>query len=235
MDDFLPGAQMDASLLHLLVATASFVGSHFLMSGPLRPALISRLGAQPFLLVYSFVSIGTLGWMVVVFDRTQPGTGLWNGMHPLPWAMASLLTIAAMAFLLPSFVRNPALPGKNAAGLGTVIPSGVFKVTRHPMMWGIALWAFGHAIAAPTARSLILMAGVIVLALVGSHLQDKRKLAWNKREFQPWQRRTSFWPQVSELGAIGVVWIIAFLAWFLATWAHYHFFGIPAGLWLWMS
>ncbi len=226
---------MDASLSHLLVATFSFVVSHFVMSGALRSLLMTRLGEQVFLLVYSFVSLGTLAWAIVVFDRTPSGPGLWDGMHPLPWAIASVLTIAAMAFLLPSFSRNPALPGKNAAGLGTVIPSGVFKITRHPMMWGIALWALGHIIAAPTARSFILMTGMIVLALVGSHLQDKRKLAGNKREFQPWQRRTTFWPKYSEFGAIGVVWIIAFLVWFLITWVHAHFFGIPAGLWLWVG
>lgn len=226
---------MDASLLHLLVATVIFVVSHFVMSGALRAKLLALLGEPVFLLVYSFVSIGTLAWTIVVFDRTGADDALWNGMHPLPWAIASVLTIAALALLLPSFARNPALPGKNAAGLGTVIPVGVFKITRHPMMMGIALWALAHAIAAPTGRSLILMAGMITLALAGSHLQDKRKLAWNKREFQPWQRRTSFWPDLSQLGAIGVIWIIAFLVWFLVTWAHYHFFGIPAGLWLLLS
>jgi len=227
--------QMDASLVHLLVATCAFVASHFIMSGPLRGALTSKFGAQAFLLFYSFVSIGTLAWAIVVFDRTDAGAALWDGMHPLSWFLASVLTVVATAFLLPSFARNPALPGKNAAGLGTVIPSGVFKITRHPMMWGIALWALGHVIAAPTGRSIVLMAGMIVLALLGSHFQDKRKGAWNKREYGPWLRRTSFWPRFEHFGAIGVIWIIAFLVWFLITWAHYQFFGVPAGLWLWIG
>jgi uncharacterized membrane protein len=226
------GAKMDASLVHLAVATIMFVVSHFVMSGPLRAALIAKMGTQPFLLLYSFVSIGTLAWAIIVFDRADANEALWNGMHPLPWLLASVLTIVALALLLPSFVRNPALPGNNAAGLGTVIPSGVFKITRHPMMWGIALWALAHIIAAPTGRSIVLMAGMIVLALLGSHFQDKRKGEWNKREYGPWLRRTSFWPQIGNFGAIGVIWLIAFLAWFLITWAHYHFFGIPAGLWL---
>lgn len=226
------GAIMDASLVHLAVATIMFVGSHFIMSGPLRTALIAKMGTQPFLLLYSFVSIGTLAWAIIVFDRTDADGALWNGMHPLPWLLASVLTIVALALLLPSFARNPALPGKNAAGLGTVIPSGVFKITRHPMMWGIALWALAHIIAAPTGRSIVLMAGMIVLALLGSHFQDKRKGEWNKREYGPWLRRTSFWPRIEHFGAIGVIWIIAFLVWFLITWTHYHFFGIPAGLWL---
>lgn len=226
---------MDASLFHLLVATVIFVASHFVMSGPLRAVLVAKLGRNSFLMFYSFVSIGTLAWTIIAFDRSSRAYALWNGMHPLPWTIASVLTIVALALAIPSFVRNPALPGKNAAGLGTVIPGGVFKITRHPMMWGIALWALAHFIAAPTVRSLILMGGLVVLALVGSHLQDKRKLAWNKREFAPWQRRTSYWPQLSQAGALGSIWIIAFLVWFLATWVHLHFFGVPAGLWLWLG
>ncbi len=226
---------MDAELTHLVVATTVFVATHFLMSGPLRQPLISRMGAQAFLLVYSLVSIGTFAWTIVVFDRTDDDWQAWNGMAPLPWAIASLLTLTALALLIPSFARNPALPGKTAAGLGTVIPVGVFKVTRHPMMWGIAIWALGHMIAAPTARVFVLMTGLIVLALVGSHLQDKRKVAGNKREFAPWQRRTTYWPQFGALLSLHTIWLIAFLVWFIATWLHYHLFGIPAGLWLWLA
>lgn len=226
---------MDAGMVHLIAATAAFVATHFLMSGPLRRPLVSMIGEQGFLLAYSLVSISTLAWAIVVFDRTGAEWSAWNGMAPVPWAIASLLTLTALALLIPSFARNPALPGKNAAGLGTVVPVGVFKVTRHPMMWGIAIWALGHMIAAPTARVLILMTGLIVLALVGSHFQDKRKLAGNKREFGPWQRRTTFWPNFGELLRLHSIWLIAFLLWFIATWIHYQFFGIPAGLWLWLG
>lgn len=226
---------MDADLIHLVIATAAFVFTHFAMSGPLRQPLVSRLGAQGFLLLYSLVSIGTLAWSVVVFDRTDADWQAWNGMAPVPWALASLLTLTGLALLIPSFARNPALPGKTAAGLGTVIPVGVFRVTRHPMMWGIAIWALGHMIAAPSARVLVLMTGIILLALVGSHFQDKRKVAGNKREFGPWQRRTTFWPKFGELLRLHTILLITFLVWFIATWIHYHLFGIPAGLWLWLT
>ncbi|MBF9150906.1 NnrU family protein [Novosphingobium jiangmenense] len=226
---------MDPALIHLVVATAGFVGTHFLMSGPLRPTLASALGSQGFLLLYSLVSIGTFAWAVVVFDRAPADGALWNGMSVAPWALASILTITALALLIPSFARNPALPGKSAAGVGTWIPVGVFRVTRHPMMWGIALWALGHMIASPTPRVLILMAGLILLALLGSHFQDKRKVAQNKREFSPWQRRTTFWPQLRELAGLKTIWLLAFLVWFIATWLHYHLFGIPAGLWMWVG
>lgn len=226
---------MDAGLLNLVVATVAFVATHFIMSGPLRPVLASRFGAQGFLLLYSLISIATFAWAVIAFDRVDSDFTLWNGMATITWALASLLTITALVLLIPSFVRNPALPGKSAAGVGTWIPVGVFRVTRHPMMWGIALWALGHMIASPSPRVLILMAGLILLALLGSHFQDKRKVAQNKREFSPWQRRTTFWPQLRELAGLKKIWLLAFLVWFIATWLHYHLFGIPAGLWMWVG
>ncbi|AXU18587.1 MFS transporter [Novosphingobium sp. THN1] len=226
---------MDHALIQLIAATTAFVISHFVMSGPIRSRLQSMLGGRGFLLFYSLVSLSVLAWAMVTFDRVKTGTPLWDGMAAGPWVVASLLTITGTAFLLPSFTRNPALAGANAAGVGTWIPAGVFRITRHPMMWGIALWALGHIVASPTPRVLVVMSGLIVLALLGSHFQDKRKVAQNKREFHPWQRRTSFWPRLQELGALRLAWAIAFLVWFIATWLHYHFFGIPAGLWMWIG
>lgn len=226
---------MDHALIQLIVATTAFVFSHFVMSGPIRSRLQSMMGAQGFLLFYSLVSLCALAWAIVTFDRVKAGTPLWDGMAAGAWAVASLLTITGTAFLLPSFVRNPALAGKNAAGVGTWIPVGVFRITRHPMMWGISLWALGHIVASPTPRVLVFMSGLIVLALLGSHFQDKRKVAQNKREFLPWQRRTSFWPRLQELGGLRLSWVLAFFVWFIATWLHYHLFGIPAGLWMWIG
>jgi hypothetical protein len=79
------------------------------------------------------------------------------------------------------------------------------------------------------------MGTLILLGLLGSHFQDKRKLAQNKREFEPWQRRTSFWPNLRRLGNLGLVWLIAVVLWFIATIIHWEVFGIPAGLWLLLS
>lgn len=226
---------MDNTHIHLTISMASFVLSHFLMSGPLRRSLISALREQGFILFYSLVSLCTFAWAAVAFDRAVTMPSAWDGTHPLPWLLGSVLTIVSLAFLLPSFVRNPALPGVKAAGLGTVIPTGVFRITRHPMMWAFSLWALGHIIVAPEPRVFIFMGSIILVALLGSHFQDKRKVAQNNREFGPWQRRTTFWPDVRQFGRIGIVWLIALVLWFLATTLHWELFGIPAGLWLLVS
>ena len=55
---------MQSGFISLLCATIAFVGTHLLMSHPLRPALVKGLGERAFLGVYSLVSFLTLGWMV---------------------------------------------------------------------------------------------------------------------------------------------------------------------------
>ena len=226
---------MDFALVQLSMASASFVITHFAMSGPLRRPMNSLLGAQGFLAIYSLVSLVTFAWAVVAFDRVPASAMAWNGTHPLAWIAGSVLTIVSLAFLLPSFMHNPALPGVKPAGLSTVIPSGVFAITRHPMMWGITLWALGHIIVAPTAQVAIFMGALILVALLGSHFQDKRKLAQSRREFGAWQRRTTFFPDLAQLGQIRITWLVAVLLWFIATIVHWEFFGIPAGPWLWIN
>ncbi|MFM6832260.1 MAG: NnrU family protein [Novosphingobium sp.] len=227
--------QPASELIDLFAAVLLFALAHFVMSGFLRTRLISAMGSQTFLLVYSLVSLALFGWALVAFDRAPDTSPLWNGSNPVIWAVASVITILALALFLSSFMRNPALPGVNPAGLGTIIPTGVFTITRHPMMWGISLWAFAHIMVAPSARVLLLMGGLILVALLGSHFQDKRKIRQNNREFSPWQRRTTYWPNLRNLDKLRTATLIALVLWFLATTAHWHFFGIPAGLWMWLG
>ena len=46
-------------------------------------------------------------------------------------------------------------------------PRGVFAITRHPMMWGFALWAIVHVMVVATPKALVLDGAILFLALVG--------------------------------------------------------------------
>ena len=50
--------------------------------------------------------------------------------------------------LASSAIRR--LPGRGSRSTRIDEPRGVFAITRHPMMWGFALWALVHAIVNPT-------------------------------------------------------------------------------------
>lgn len=222
-------------MIQLAGACIAFVGGHFVLSGPLRAPLVKALGEPLFLLIYSLAAFATLGWVAVAFQRTGPQPGLWDGNQYLPWLIASLLTWLALVLLIASLDRNPALPRVKIAGLSARKPWGAFRVTRHPMMMGFALWGLGHLIVAPNARTGLVAGSIVVLALGGSALQDRRKLAANSREWGVWVQRTRFWPQVSRLGELGTAWVVGLVAWAIVTFLHTRMAKVPAGIWGWVN
>ncbi len=177
---------MDGELIPLVAACAAFVGTHFLLSNPLRKPMVRGLGERGFLLVYSLIAFAALTWIALAFHRASPAPALWDGTAAVPWIAASILTIAAMALLLAALNRNPALPMAQLAGLSARKPWGVFKVTRHPMMMAFALWSVSHILASPTARTIVLALAILLLALVGANC-----------------RTPASWPRTAASGGCG--------------------------------
>ena len=227
---------MDNALVNLLAASIAFVGTHFAMSHPLRAAMVRALGEKGFQGLYSLVSLATFAWMVVAFRGAPAHAPFWPGFDEVSWAIGSLVVLVAMVLFAGSLMaRNPALPMPGAETAARAEPTGVLKVTRHPMMWGFALWGVSHLVAAPTARTLVVASAIIVLALVGSHLQDRKKATLMGEAWIGWQERTSYWPRWGRLLAVGAgPWIAGVALWLLLSWAHVPLAGIPAGIWRWM-
>lgn len=225
---------MGTGIVWLVISIGAFVGTHFLLAHRLRAGLVAKFGAGGFQGIYSIVAFATFGWAVTVFGRLEPAPMLWDGQALFPWLLATVLTYAVIALFLASVIGNPALAGAKVSGLSTVIPTRVFRITRHPMMFSFALWAVTHIIIAPSPRTIILSSGIILLALLGSHFQDGKKRALLGQEWGVWMKRTPFWPDLTQLGGLGQAWIWALPVWLLVTWLHMPLAQIPAGLWRWI-
>ncbi|WP_374591286.1 NnrU family protein [Novosphingobium sp.] len=220
----------------LVAAAVAFVGTHFALSHPLRAPLVRLAGDKGFQAIYSLVAFATLGWLVVAFRAAGGGAMLWNGFASLPWNAATVLMLVASVLLVGSFMGNPALPAPNAAMVAARGPHGVFHVTRHPMMWSFALWSVSHLLVSPTSRVLVLTLAIAVLALVGSHLQDRKKQALMGHAWTDWEAKTSYWPRLGGLAKAGAVpWLGGMALWLVATWAHGPLIAIPAGAWRWIG
>jgi uncharacterized membrane protein len=220
--------------LTLIAASLLFVGSHFLMSHPLRAILVSRVGANGFMAVYSAISLITFVGMITAFGRTPKAEDLWP-VGDVIWMLASLLTLFAAVLFAGSFIRNPSLPGVPVA-LAAQTPSGVFKATRHPMMWGFALWGIAHILVAPRPDNFIFMGSLIFLALAGSKAQEMKKRAMLGGQWAAWIRRTQFIVRPAGLLSVGVgPWIAGLLLWAVATWAHPVWGVVGAGLFRWIG
>lgn len=218
-------------LVSLIAASIAFVGTHFAMSHPLRASMVRLLRDGGFMIVYSLVSAATMAWMYFAFVATPAGAPLWGGYGDGVWIAASIITLLALVLFAGSLIGNPALPAPGAEKAALQAPSGVFKVTRHPMMWGFGLWAFAHLIAAPTLRTVVVALAIGVLALVGARLQDRKKELLMGDAWRQWEAKTSYWPRLGRIFSVGIVpWIGGIAIWLGATWWH----TMDAGVWRWV-
>ncbi|MGI8944063.1 MAG: NnrU family protein [Qipengyuania sp.] len=227
---------MEPSLVSLIAASLAFVGTHFALSHPLRSALVGRLGENGFRALYSIAAIGTFIWMVLAFRAVGAGgDALWNGMGEAAWAVATIVTLLASVLLAGSFVRNPAFPDPRASTNAGAEVHGVFHVTRHPMMWSFALWATAHVLVSPTPRQFALAGAIVFLALVGAHLQDRKKRQLMGEAWAGWQARTNYWPRIGGFAKAGAIaWAGGIALWLAATYGHIHANGMDAGIWRWV-
>lgn len=179
-------------LLILMVAAGSFLGTHFLLSHPLRRPVVNAVGEKAFMGLYSLVAFITLGSTIWAY-RSAPATELLWSVGDGLWALATVAMLIASILLMGSLVRNPALAGTTTAAENAEA-KGVYAVTRHPMMWAFAIWGASHILIYPIAKNVILSGAIIILALVGAALQDQKKQQLDPAGWTAWERRTSYLP-----------------------------------------
>jgi len=213
----------------LLLSAIAFVGTHFLMSHPLRGPMVRALGERPFQGVYSIVSLITFGAMVYFYHAIgREPERLWDFTGDAAWAVASLLMWFASILFVGSFIKNPALPGAPGPSGG---PTGVFRITRHPMMWSFAIWAAVHMAVIAMPKTLVFDGSIILLALAGAAAQDVKKARAMGDAWHEWTAQTAFVPFTRGIGYPGTVALVGGTIFFvLVTWAH----PIPAGFWRWI-
>jgi uncharacterized membrane protein len=230
--------------MSLLITTCVlFVGTHLLLSHPLRTGLASRLGERGFQIVYSIVAIATFILVVQAWRGMPPEPPLWAVGDGL-WIFASLIVLFASILFVGSLVGNPALAAPGAEKAAQAAPRGVFAITRHPMMWGFALWALAHVMVVPTPGQIVLSATIAFLALVGSAGQDVKKARLMGDAWRGWAARTSFVPFARQVGG-AAPWgdamprphalLGGIVIWLAASWAHGALGHMVAGIWRWVG
>jgi uncharacterized membrane protein len=185
----------------LAIATAAFLLTHFVSSTPLRPALVNVMGEWPYRGLYSAIAGITLVWMIWAYVQAPREALLWTPLRHLPAAVMPF----ALILVVTGYWRNPTLVGAEKLLRSDDPARGMIRITRHPLMWGVMLWAAAHILARADLNSILFFGAFLVLAALGTVLMDARKR--KDPDFQRFAAVTSNIPFVAVAqGRNRIVW-----------------------------
>lgn len=154
------------------LAYAVFLTAHMVPARPaVRARLVAMLGQRSYLAGYSALSIGLLLWVIRAAGRA-PYLPVWPWAPWQSWVpnlvMPLVCLLAAAGLLTP----NPYSLGR--AGSCDVRRPGVLALTRHPLLWALALWAGAHALANGDLAHVLLFGGFVLFAFAGMAMFNRR-------------------------------------------------------------
>ena len=230
---------MIGSLNDLFFSVVVFVGGHFFLSSlPVRRLLIRRLGEGVFRILYAAVAGASFVWMLFAYGAA-PIAEVWLPPAALHWLPALLMPIALFLVVTGLTTQSPTAVGGDRVLTEEVhdLSPGILRVTRHPFLWGVALWAFSHLSVNGDAASLVLMGGILVLSVGGMLHIDSRRESMMEAAWGPFALTTSLVPFAAILSGrtsfdwpgIGL-WRVALALVLYAVLLHFHgwLFGVSA-------
>lgn len=228
-------------MLSLISAATFFLAIHLLVSGTrVREALTGRIGQGAYMGVFSLSSVAGLAWLGLAFvqARHSPPDGVFWDITPVTRQTQIALQLLAMLLVVPGLTTpNPTSVRQEGALDRPGVVRGMLRITRHPFLWGVAIWAIGHLLVKGDAASIILFGSMLALALFGAASIDAKRRRVLGAKWDSFADQTSSVPflaiaqgrQRLNLGEIG--WwriVLAIAVWALLAWAHPYLFGVRA-------
>ena len=179
-------------MLNLSAASAYFLLIHFGVSGTrLRDTLVARLGAGPYRGAFALASLLGLAWMIYAYRRApaMPLWGLWLAFRPAAYVLVFVAFLFVVIGLATPSPTRVGMESKLAQGSAAV--RGIMRITRHPFLWGVALWALAHLVVNGDVASLILFGSLLVLALGGPASIDAKRRRMFGEQWTPFANATS--------------------------------------------
>jgi len=228
-------------MLILILAAAFFLALHLLVSGTrVRDALTGRIGDGPYMGLFSLASIAGLAWLGFAFAAARHDGAndvLW-GATPATRGIQLALQLLAMLLIVPGLTTpNPTSVRQENSLQRADVVKGMLRITRHPFLWGVAIWALGHLLVNGDAASIVLFGAMLALALFGTVSIDAKRRRALGRTWDAFAAETSNVPfaaiatgrqrlNVAEIGWWRLT--LAVAVWVVLAWAHPYLFGVRA-------
>ena len=179
-------------MLSLLLAAFFFAGIHLGIAGTtIRDSAISALGESGYRGVFAFASVIGLVWLIMAYNRA-PYLVTWGMLEWWkPFAIILMLP-ASLLVVIGLTTPNPTSVGQE--GRLAQPPQGIVRVTRHPFLTGVGLWALVHLIGSGDVASLVFFAVWVVVAFAGTVSIDRKRQRLLGSAWEPFAAQTSIVP-----------------------------------------
>jgi len=176
----------------LLLAAIFFAGIHLGIAGTtVRDRATAALGESAYRVAFSLASVVGLAWIVAAYNRA-PYIATWGMLEWWkPFAIISMLP-ASLLVVIGLTTPNPTSVAQE--GRLAQPPQGIVRVTRHPFLTGVGLWALVHLIGNGDVASLVFFATWAVVAFAGTVSIDRKRRRLMGAAWEPFAAQTSVVP-----------------------------------------
>lgn len=172
-------------MIELVLALAFLFLTHYgISSTRLRDLLVARLGETPYRAVYGLIALGALIWLSSAYHGADY-LPLWPPLPALAIVTHLCMLLACVLLVGGLSTANPTAMEQSAALERADVVRGVLRITRHPVMWAIALWGIGHLVARGDLAALLLFGGLAAFAISGTVVLDRK---FERRAGEPYRR-----------------------------------------------
>lgn len=182
----------------LASAALVFVLLHLLVSGTALRRLIVKLISEPgFSVLFSLASLASLVWLGFAFKAARGAVGDHSYWSATALTREVALGLQALAFLF--IVPGLLTPTPTAVGQTGVLDRseparGMIRITRHPFLWGVAIWALAHLLVGGKLSDFWLFGSLLVVAVAGPFSIDAKRRRQLGDKWLVFQDRTSNLP-----------------------------------------
>ncbi len=168
-----------------MAAGLFFVGIHLFVSGTtMRDAIVDRIGERGFLGIFSLASLGGMIWLCRAYSNATP-IYLYPEVPVLRWLVLGLVFIAFQFVVIGATTPSPTATGGEDKLELTRPAEGILRISRHPFLWGVAIWALAHIIQNGEMAALILFGSLLFLSLAGPRSIDAKRA---RKHGEHWER-----------------------------------------------
>jgi uncharacterized membrane protein len=162
-------------MTNLVLAAAFFVSIHVGLSATgLRDAVVARTGENAYRIAFSIASVAGIVWLVQAY-ATAPFRFLWVLPPAFNWVVAAAMLVATLFVVVGLTTPSPTAAGFERVIERPDVARGILRVTRHPFLWGTAIWASAHLVVNGDTRSLVLFGSLLLVAVMGTRSIDRKR------------------------------------------------------------